>query len=251
MEAAVKKASLERGHDPREFTLVAFGGAGPMHACELAESLEIPRVLVPHYPGLFSSTGLLLADAGRDYTRTVLKKLYGAGPTLSSVSAALKKQATEDMRAEGFARGRLRFTVSLAIRYAGQSHEIELPMPSLSRDSVVRYFEDAYRAAYGYLRPASEIEVVNVRVSCRAPHQEVPLSPPARARGPALPLGRRAIYFGNRRLASDVFARRDIGAGRSITGPALVVQEDTTTVVPPGWRAAHDLAGSLELEAAR
>ena len=208
-------------------------------------------MLVPQYPGLFSSTGMLLADAGRDYTRTVMKRLEGTGPSLSSVAAQLKKQATLDMRAEGFARALLRFTTSLAMRYAGQSHEIEVPVPGLSRQTVIRHFEDAYRAAYGYLRQPSEIEVVNVRVSCRAPAREVPFSPLVRAHRPALPLVSRAIHFGNRRLVSDVFARRDIGAGRSIAGPALIVQEDTTIVLPPGWRAAHDLGGSLELEVSR
>jgi len=251
MEAALKHASLERGHDPREFALVAFGGAGPLHACELADRLEIPRVLVPVYPGLFSSMGMLLADPGRDYTRTVMARLEGAGDLLSSVFGSLRKQATAEMRVEGFAAWRLRFRRSLSVRYAGQSHEIEIAVSSLARGNVVRHFEQAYLAAYGYLRDPSEIEVVNVRLGCRASHEEIPVTPVENRRGPIEPLTSRAVHFAKNKATAHVFARRDIGAGRSVTGPAIIVQEDTTTVVPPGWRAAHDIMGSLELEVAR
>jgi len=251
MEAALKRASLERGHDPREFALVAFGGAGPLHACELADRLEIPRVLVPAYPGLFSSMGMLLAEAGRDYTRTVLRRLDGAGRLLSSVFAALRQQATSDMKVEGFAASRLRFTRSLSMRYAGQSHEIEIAVSSLARNSIVSHFEQAYLAAYGYLRDPAEIEAVNVRLSCRAPREEVPVEQPERKRGPLEPLAMRTVHFAHAKAKAGVFARRDIGAGRSVAGPAIIVQEDTTTVVPPGWRAAHDITGSLEMEVVR
>ena len=176
MEATLKRASLERGHDPREFALIAFGGAGPLHACDLADRLEIPRVLGPVYPGLFSSMGMLLADPGRDYTRTVMAGLEGAGDLLPSVFASLRKQAASEMRAEGFAASRLRFTRSLSVRYKGQSHEIEIAVSSLARGSVIRHFEQAYLAAYGYLRDASEIEVVNVRLGCRSSHEEIPVA---------------------------------------------------------------------------
>jgi N-methylhydantoinase A len=116
---------------------------------------------------------------------------------------------------------------------------------------VIRHFEQAYLAAYGYLRDASEIEVVNVRLGCRSSHEEIPVAHLENRRGPLAPLRRREVHFGKNKVTADVFARRDIGAGRSVTGPAIIVQEDTTTVVPPGWRAAHDIMGSLELEVAR
>ena len=137
------------------------------------------------------------------------------------------------------------------MRYAGQSHEIEIAASSLARGSVVAHFEQAYLAAYGYLRDPADIEVVNVRLSCRAPRDEVPVVRPEKKRGPLEPVAVRTVHFADLKAKTGVFARRDIGAGSSVAGPAIIVQEDTTTVVPPGWRAAHDITGSLELEVAR
>jgi N-methylhydantoinase A len=252
MEAAVKEVSLERGHDPREFALVAFGGAGPMHACELADRLEIPRVLVPVHPGLFSSMGMLLADAGRDHTRTFLSKLdAGCAGALGRVFSELEDQAVREMAAEGFARSSLRFQKTLSMRYRGQSHEIEVTVRRLTAASILRHFEEAYVNAYGYLRERSDVEVVNVRLSCRAPQAEVPLTPPAARATRGRALARRAMYFGSRRLTGGVFSRWDLAGGQAIAGPAIIVQEDSTTVVPPGWRAALDILGNLDVEVTR
>ncbi|MHB8894889.1 MAG: hydantoinase/oxoprolinase family protein [Candidatus Geothermincolia bacterium] len=250
METAVKEVSVERGHDPRESTLVAFGGAGPMHACELASRLEIPRVIVPVYPGLFSSMGMLLAEAGRDYTRTVLVKLEpGCARILDAAFEGMRRLALEEMSDEGFPPSRLRFTRSLGMRYKGQSHEIEVPVARLTERSMLRHFEEAYRAAYGYLGDEADIEVVNARLSCRAPQENVPVSPPPRGSRAAKPLSRRVMYFGKKKVTGGVFSRWDVPAGRRLAGPALVVQDDTTTVIPPGWSAAVDVLGNLEVEA--
>jgi N-methylhydantoinase A len=252
MEAAVKEVSVERGYDPREFALVAFGGAGPMHACELADRLEIPRVIVPVHAGLFSSMGMLLADAGRDYTRTVSLELDGGcEPLLSDAFAQMEELATEEMRSEGFARSRLRLGRSFGMRYRGQSHEIEVPVRRLTAPDIRKHFDDAYSAAYGYLRPQGEIEIVNIRLTCRAPQHDVPVAAPPRTPGRASPLSRKKMSFGSRTLTGEVFSRRDLGASQRVHGPSLVVQEDTTTVIPPGWSGASDVMGNLELEVAR
>lgn len=250
MEGAVKRVSVERGHDPRDFTLIAFGGAGPMHSCELAARLEIPRVLVPSYPGLFSSIGMLLAEPGRDYSRTILSGLTGAVSRIADMFKELEGQASGDMSEEGFPIASLKMARSLGMRYQGQSHEIEVPVTRITNVSIVKHFEDVYRTANGYLRDASEIEVVNVRVSCRARQAELPLISPPPA-GRAEPLNSRWIYFGGKRMRSEVYARREIGGGQAVCGPALLVQDDTTTVLPPGWRAACDMMGNLVLEAVR
>jgi N-methylhydantoinase A len=251
MEAAVKRVSLERGQDPRDFALVAYGGAGPMHACELAARLEIPRVLVPVHPGLFSSMGMLLADAGRDYTRTVLCSLDGSSGMISGAFARLERQAAVEMKGEGFARRGLRFSRSLGMRYAGQSHELEIAVTDLGRESVLRHFEDTYRSAYGFLRDPSDIEIVNIRLSCRSPHRDLPVAPGPSGRQRAVPVARRPIDFGGKKMSCDVFARTQIAAGQAVSGPALIVQADATTVVPPGWRCALDMMGNLDIEALR
>ncbi len=251
MEAALKNVSLQRGHDPREFALVAFGGAGPMHACELAERLEIPRVIIPVYPGLFSSMGMLLAEPGRDYTRSLLKAFdHGCMSELERVFDELKALAVAEMSVDGFKAGGLRFRRSLEMRYRGQSHEVSVPVARLTMAEVQRHFEEAYLAAYGNLRPGHDTEVVNVRLSCRAPRGDLPFSPVEARSVPARSASRRKAYFG-RELTCAVHSRWDLSPSRPVAGPALINQEDTTTVVPPGWRATVDLMGNLDLEALR
>jgi N-methylhydantoinase A len=249
-EGAVKKISLERGHDPRDCALIAFGGAGPMHACELAQRLEMPRVIVPVHPGLFSSVGMLLAEPGRDHTRSILcvldEKSVGA---LSRSLEELRSQATTEMRKEGF-KGVLSFRTSLDMRYRGQSHEVSVPAPRMDLQEIRVHFEQAFASEFGYSRPDQEIEVVNMRLSCRAPRQESPLqaSPPTvQSRGE--PLAEKEMHFDGRPCTGRVYSRWDIVPSRPVSGPALIVQDDTTTVVPPGWRASVDMMGNLELEA--
>ena len=252
MEAAVKQVSVERGHDPGETTLVAFGGAGPMHACELAERLDIPRVLVPVFPGLFSSIGMLLADSGRDYTRTVLVRpaTSGIGP-LARAFREMEALACEEMAEEGFARSRLRFTRSLGMRYRGQSHEVEVAVPRLTAGSVIKHFDEAYAASFGYGLDPGEVEVVSARLSCRAPGEGLPPVTPVRGSKSVSPPCKRAMHFGGTALEGSVCSRWDVPAGSRIAGPAVIAQEDTTTVVPPSWSAALDVMGNLELEVRR
>lgn len=250
MEAAVKQVSVERGHDPREAALVAFGGAGPMHACELALRLEIPRVIVPAFPGLFSSMGMLLADAGRDYTRTVLVRLAESGiQQLVGAFSEMEALAVAEMADEGFSRGKLRFKRSLGMRYRGQSHEVEVSISRISTGGILKHFEEVYAATYGYLRDPDGIEVVSARLSCRAPQADLPSIAPPPASKRAAPVARRAMHFDGSRLHGNVYSRWEIGRGQRVGGPALIVQEDTTTVVPPSWTAAYDMMGNLELEA--
>ncbi len=248
MEAAVKKVSLERGYDPRDFSIVAFGGAGPMHACELASRLEIPRVIVPAYPGLFSSVGMLLAEPGREYTRTVLGILDdGYVEKLGTLFDELEELAGREMAEEGFDAADLRFRRGLEMRYAGQSHEVQVPLTDLSLREVERHFEQAYSTAFGYLRPGHDVEVVNARLSCRARAADLPLSRPPAQGAPGAPIGQRPMYF-DAPLTGLIYSRWDISPSRPVEGPALIVQEDTTTVVPPGWKAVVDMMGNLDLE---
>ena len=248
MEAAVKKVSLERGHDPREFSLVAFGGAGPMHACELAERLEIPRVIVPVHPGLFSSMGMLLAEPGRDYTRSVLGTLdQSRVGEMERAFGELKEVAISEMSEQGYPSGSLRMHRSLDLRYRGQSHEVSIPVRGLTEKALRRRFEQAFHAAFGFLREARDIEVVSVRLSCRAPAGSVPGSPVLSRPTGAPPVANRKMFFG-KPVNGTVYSRWALSPDRPVPGPALVVQEDTTTVVPPSWQAVVDIMGNLDIE---
>ena len=250
MEAALKKVSLERGYDPREFTLVAFGGAGPMHGCELASRLEIPRVLVPLFPGLFSSMGMLLAAPGRDYTKTVMRPLDREGvATVRRAFADLKSLAVSDMAAEGFSKSSLRFRKTVFMRWRGQSHEVMVEAPDLSSATLEEHFRSAYATEFGAASFDGTAEVVNVRLSCRARPPEAPLPvEPRRRSGRPEPLGRKDLHFKGAR-AGDVFARESLSPGDTLAGPVLVLHDDTTTVIPPGWRATVDMTGNLDCEA--
>ncbi len=253
MEAAVKKVSIERGYDPSGFALVAFGGAGPLHACELAERLQMRRVIVPVYPGLFSSMGMLLAEPGRDYTRSLIGVLDDQSiDGIATVFDELRDQAVREMSGEGFASG-LRFRRTLSMRYRGQSHEVSVPVVGLTRADVEQHFEQAYLAAFGYLRAGHDIEVVNVHLACRAPREDLHLAGILpRADGVGGPLARRQMYVGDgQAVEGAVYSRWNLSPGRPVTGPALIVQEDTTTVIPPGWKATVDIMGNLDLEDAR
>jgi N-methylhydantoinase A len=154
MEKAIRVISVERGYDPRDFTLVAFGGGGPLHACSLAHALRIPRVLVPALPGALSAVGILLADAVRDYSRTVM---LAADADLENVFAELEERGRSEFAAEQLAGFALR---SLDLRYQGQGYELNVP----SAPMFLTAFHDLHRLRYGFAKEEHEVEVVNVRV---------------------------------------------------------------------------------------
>ena len=137
------------------------------------------------------------------------------------------------------------------MRYRGQSHELEVAIPRLTTGSVSKHFEEAYAASFGYTLDAGEIEVVSARLSCRVPGEGLPSLAPARgSRSPSPPL-ERVMHFGGAARKGRVYSRWDVPAGRRIAGPAVIAQEDTTTVVPPSWSASLDVMGNLELEVRR
>ncbi|MDT8304596.1 MAG: hydantoinase/oxoprolinase family protein [Anaerolineae bacterium] len=248
MERAIRRISVERGYDPRAFTLVAFGGAGPLHACELAESLQIPRVLVPAVPGVLSALGMLVAAPARDYARTMLYRA-GSGDDidtwLESAFRPLVGQASTEMGAEGYQEWELRR--SLDMRYVGQSHELTV---AYQPGTVTEAFHRAHRARYGYEQREAPVEVVTLRLQAvaavvppRLPRAEMGDSDPRAARS-----GQREVWFSSGPQTATLFLRDRLRAGNRFAGPAIVVQYDTTTVVPPGWQARVDGALNLVLE---
>lgn len=253
MERAIRRISVERGFDPRLFTLVAFGGAGPLHACELAQSLQIPRVLIPQTPGVLSALGMLAAAPTKDYSQTVLREVgdWGLeiGDWLQAQFGPLEARAVAEMAAEGHTPATLVLQRSLDMRYAGQSHELRVSLPSsllAPRSSpLTPLFHTAHQKRYGYHQPTAKIEIVTVRITAVSP-----ITPPVLPTQPASPtqavvLGQKIVWFNQHPTLTTLYDRDSLRPGHQFSGPAVIFQYDTTTVVPPGWETAVDGQGNL------
>lgn len=255
MERAIRVISVERGYDPRLFTLVAFGGAGPLHACDLAEALRIPRVLIPAFPGVLSAFGMVAADVTKNYSQAVMAPLTtkGAGDDVAArlerIFAALTERARSEMVAEGIAPDTLQYQRGLDLRYSGQSYEITLPVEQLDPDVILPLFHRAHEERYSHSDPDRPVEVVSARLKAVAPAP--PIEPPLLEAGTAdasgALLGERAVWFGGVQKAK-VYDRARLRAGNEVRGPAVIVQLDATTAVPPGWGGRVDRWGNLLLE---
>ncbi len=241
MEAALRVVSIERGHDPRDFTLVAFGGAGPLHACELAQALGIPRVLVPQHPGALSAFGILMSDAVKDYSRTVLWPVSSDLPArkLQSVFRELEQDAGAAFRREQWP-GTVRFTRSVDVRYRGQGYELSVPFTA----ALLSRFHQEHQRRYGYSHPGREVELVTLRLRAAIP---TPM-PPSKVRAEAK-LNQAAttarVFVGGKFAPARIYDRASLQTGRGHTGPAVITEYSATTLVPPGMRFRVDRAGNL------
>ncbi|MBI3797409.1 MAG: hydantoinase/oxoprolinase family protein [Deltaproteobacteria bacterium] len=254
MMRALRAVSTERGRDPREFTLIAFGGAGPIHAVALAESLGISRVLVPPFPGLFSALGLLLADYRHDYIRSIALALDKVDPqTLVQQYEELEATAREELLQEGVAESAIRFERQVDLKYGYQVSELTLPFPSQVksadlRAALTRLFTEAHKQAFGYDQDDA-IELVNLRLRALASTGGVRFTElVARESSEGQThRGSRQAYFGPAQgtLETPVCRRADLSKGQD--GPVIVEEPDTTVVVPPGWKIQRDESGNLAL----
>jgi len=247
MERAIRRISVERGHDPRDYTLVAFGGAAGMHACEVAAGLGVRRVLVPLHPGLLSAWGAAAADLQRDYVQTV-RLVEPDAPQLARRFRPLEQRARHELRAEGAAANRIRTAALLDVRYRGQSYELRVPMSAAYR----RAFHAAHHALYGYADERRTVEVVNLRVIATAP---AALHIPRAARpltGPNRRAERTSAAHRLRWNGHWLRARRcDRGAlpmERRFAGPLVISELSATTVVPPAWTVRVWRTGDMLLE---
>jgi len=247
MERALRVISVERGHDPNEFSLFAFGGAGGMHAAFLARSLNIPRVVIPPYPGIFSAIGMLLADVSRDTSRTVLMGAEELKTRAEELFAPLEEEILEDMSAEGFSRDEITLERSLDMRYRGQSFELRVPYSH----NFLEDFHARHRQRYGYHRKGRPVEAVNLRVlgwgrpeKPTWPHRDNPVEDiPDRAI-----YGSRSVVFAGIKEDTLLYRREALLYGNRIPGPALILEYSSTTVVPPGVEGRVDPWNNLILE---
>ena len=250
MTSSIREITIARGHDPRDFTLVAFGGAGPMHAALVADELAIPRVLVPRHPGNFSALGLLVSDVKHDDVRTRVGILRAQSAAVASAVAEMETTAMERLAAEGFGVPAQRIETALDLRYLGQAFELPVALPPgpLDLPAIAREFHERHRATYGHADPGGEIELVNVRLTARgvvdkpAPHR-----PTGVGVGPGATASR-AVWFGGRALSVAVLERDTLPAGTTLRGPAIIEEFGATTVVPPDWGVTIDGLGDLVLE---
>jgi N-methylhydantoinase A len=247
MERALRVVSIERGYDPREFALVAFGGAGGLHACELAEALSIPTVVIPVRPGALSAFGILVSDVVKDYSRTLLLRISNRWPqaTLQKEFRKLESTARKEFRAERW-NGTPRFERSLDLRYRGQGYELNTP----ATGNVVARFHQEHQRRYGYHHAQREVELVTLRLRARlrTPQPEaLTKSPSARiGRNSAVkPVERVSVFFNNKSVATPVFERGDLPIGRAMTGPAIITEYSATTVIPSGKNFWLDTAENL------
>ncbi|HJR04016.1 MAG TPA: hydantoinase/oxoprolinase family protein [Methylomirabilota bacterium] len=252
MTSAIREISIQRGHDPRDFTLIAFGGAGPMHALAMAEEIGIPRVLVPRHPGNFSALGLLAADIKHDDVRTRVGPLGERLPVLRQAFAEMETAARQQLEREGFAPEQQKLLRSLDLRYRGQAFELNIAAPDgeLRLDRIEADFHRQHRDTYGHANPQAAIELVNARLTA---YGLVPKPAAERhaATGVALAgalVERRPVWFGGRPHDCPVWDRDRVPEGARLRGPAIVEEFGATTVVPPGWRGAMDELGNLRFE---
>jgi N-methylhydantoinase A len=256
MAAALRIVSVERGYDPREFTLVAFGGGGPVHAARLAQELEIRQVVVPPIPGGFSALGLVASDIRRDYARTLYTPLDAARPhDVAEAFQAMERSARDTLARAGVPPARSEIARAADLRYRRQAYELTVPVADgpLTAAALARLaadFHDKHRMTYGHASPGEPIHLVNLRVLARGRLEGLTLdraAPPTTV--PAAPSTRPA-YFAETGLAPcSVWPREAMGPGFEHAGPLIVEAADTTIVVPPGWRLCARPGGFLLLEA--
>jgi N-methylhydantoinase A len=254
MAGALRIVSVERGYDPREFSLVAFGGAGPVHAARLAQELEIPEVIVPPIPGGFSALGLVATDLRRDYARTFYSPLASVDrDAMSGVYAGMEASAREMLRRAGVTEDRWAITRAADLRYRRQAYELTVPVAPgpISSATLARLtadFHERHRITYGHASEGESVQLVNLRLTAVGRLEGLDLSRqvsrPARVEATSRP-----VYFKETgRAACEVVARESLAPGSERAGPLIVEAMDTTIVVPPGWRLRVDAGGFVVLE---
>jgi N-methylhydantoinase A len=248
MERALRHISVERGYDPREFTLIPFGGAGGLHAVALAGALRIPRVLVPKSPGALSALGVLTADVVKEQSRTVMWEAHGSVKRkLEKIFRKMESEARAILQREGFSNSKQRHERSLAARYKGQSFELQIKQTS---GNLALAFHKAHRARYGYAQEKNVVEIVSVRVRSsglvRSPRVSKGAIPHGRAS--AKPHDCAETYFDHKRVRAAVYSRAALPAGVRLHTPCIVTEYSATTLVQGDAGVGVDGHGNLIIQ---
>jgi len=255
MAGALRMVSLSRGHDPRDFALLAFGGAGPLHAVELARELGIPTVIVPARPGITNALGCMVADLRHDYVRTINTPL--ANLDINTVYTALADQARQGR--EMLARERIqidsvREIYSADMQFQGQSHILSMPLPTATPtlDELQRMFEQAYWDRFQVALPEIRAVLVNLHTAVlgRRPRLDLGTLAGERIAAGKASADTRQVWFNGERRETRIIRRESLGPGSALQGPAIIEQLDTTTVLPPGFSAGVDAIGNLIIDTA-
>ena len=256
MERALRAVSVEQGYDPRQFTLLPFGGAGPLHACDLASALGIRRILCPAMPGVLSAYGMLVADMSAEYATSVLSlaaDLIAEPSPLSAAVAQLEARTRETLALEASAVAQT--VAALDMRYRGQSYELTVPLAlpptAANLEAAVDAFHRGHAQRYGYAMPAETVEAVTLRIRSSIPGSQIdlPRRPLSGGDAAAARLGDRNVWFDTRGpVAAACYQRERLEPGHRIAGPALVLQYDSTVLLAPGWTAGVDQSGNLLCE---
>jgi N-methylhydantoinase A len=254
MERALRHISVERGHDPRDYVLVPFGGAGPLHAAALADALDVRRVLVPPTPGVLSALGLLMADVVYDTSRAVLEAAQALIDDPAPLRAAARA-GIEEVRAALQTHGPPQIELELDLRYAGQSYELRSALETPIREAHVRQavevFHERHEQRYGHADPNEPVEIVALRIRGAVPAEPLDLEAGAGADTEvnAAVLGTRPVWFdADAPVEAVTYARERLAPGHTLDGPAIVHQYDSTVVVPPHWHARVDAWQNVWIE---
>ncbi|OGB94078.1 MAG: hypothetical protein A3H39_06035 [candidate division NC10 bacterium RIFCSPLOWO2_02_FULL_66_22] len=252
MAGAVRKISIERGYDPRGFTLVAMGGAGPMHAVQVAEELGIREILVPLWPGNISALGLLTADLRHDYVQSYICHLTEADPLrMEKLFAEMATEGVMALQEEGVPPERITVERFADLRFAGQAHELMVPVhDGVGAGEIAKAFRERYARRYGH-DLEEQVELVNLRVTCTGFTRKPCLPDLDNARPPVGPPQERQVYFGGRWHVTPVLPRELLPPRRDVGGPAIVEEFGATTVIPPGWTIHLTSTGAFFLRCTR
>jgi N-methylhydantoinase A len=246
MEGALRVITVERGYDPVDFTLVAFGGAAGLHAAELAVRLGIPRILLPRDPGLLSAFGMLVSPVRKDAARTVLLGTDSAGTErMEAVFGELEQAVLQQMSEENVSSADVQLSRTVDARYRGQSFELRVPAADW-----VEGLHRAHEVRYGYSQPTAAVEAVTLRVMGVVPAAAVPPRPLDTSKKKPAPEGTVAVVWQNSVVAASRYQRAQLLAGQSVVGPAVLVEYSSTGWVPPDWSARVDATGQIVLEKA-
>jgi N-methylhydantoinase A len=252
MAQALRIVSVERGHDPREFSLIAFGGAGPVHAAALAEELAIPEVIVPPAPGAFSALGLVASDLKRDYVRTLYADLATVDPDrVATAFAAMEADGAAMLQAAGVDEPRRGLLRLADVRYRRQAYELTIPVAAgpvtrATLDTLAAAFHSRHEQTYGHANRGEAVQLVNLRLTALGRRAELALTQghqPNTAR-----VRQRSVWFpATGFIATAVYWRDGLAPGSVLAGPAVIEALDATIVVPPQWQGAVDPQGFLRL----